>query len=85
LQGAIWDLGTRAQPFHPHLSAPQLIWHVSSSPLHFVSNLLILNHRKIIPFTANPLFFWQKHQTLNQRVQGSSPCAPTNYSMYING
>jgi hypothetical protein len=47
-------------------------------PLHLASNLLILNHRKIIPFTANPLFSRQKQQTLNQRVQGSSPCAPTS-------
>src|SRR6476620_2760680 len=52
-------------------------FHVSPSPLHLASNQLILNHHKIIPFTANPLLCRQKQETLNQRVQGSSPCAPT--------
>jgi hypothetical protein len=41
---------------------------------------LILNSRQIIPFTVNPLCSWQKQQPLNQRVQGSSPCAPTKLS-----
>ena len=54
-------------------------------PLHLASNLLILNHRKIIPFTANPLFSRQKQQTLNQRVQGSSPCAPTKQINCLRG
>jgi hypothetical protein len=46
-------------------------------PLHIVFNLLILNHHEIIPFTATPLFSRQKQQSLNQRVPGSSPGAPT--------
>jgi hypothetical protein len=46
-------------------------------PLHIASKLLILNRHEIIPFTASPLFSRRKQQSLNQRVQGSSPCAPT--------
>jgi hypothetical protein len=46
-------------------------------PLHFASNLLILNSRQINSFTANLLCPRQEQQSLNQRVQGSSPCAPT--------
>jgi hypothetical protein len=57
--------------------ASRAVSYVNSGPLHLASNLLILNHHKIIPFTANPLIYRQEQQSLNRRVQGSSPCAPT--------
>jgi hypothetical protein len=42
---------------------------------------LISNGHEITPFTANRLKTHRKHQSLNQRVVGSSPTAPTNISM----
>ena len=36
------------------------------------------NAEIFISFLANLLICGSKHVTLNQRVQGSSPCAPTN-------
>jgi hypothetical protein len=32
----------------------------------------------MLQFVIKPLTLQQKDVTLNQRVQGSSPCAPTN-------
>ena len=57
---------------------------VGSSPLHLASNLLILNHHKIISFTVNPLIYRREQQSLNQRVPGSSPGAPTNNIKHLN-
>jgi hypothetical protein len=44
----------------------------------FQSNSLMGNAAIFIFFPSNPLKCRIKHVTLNQRVQGSSPCAPTN-------
>src|SRR5208282_3352423 len=61
----------------PCVRPPVAFSRAASMPLHIASKLLILNRHEIIPFTASPLFSRQKQQSLNQRVQGSSPCAPT--------
>jgi hypothetical protein len=44
----------------------------------FRSNSLMSNAAIFISFPSNPLKCRIKHVTLNQRVQGSSPCAPTS-------
>jgi hypothetical protein len=38
---------------------------------------MIRNYREVTAFTAIPLNFHRELQSLNQRVQSSSPCAPT--------
>jgi hypothetical protein len=43
----------------------------------FRSNSLMGNAEIFIYFPPKPLKCYVKHVTLNQRVQGSSPCAPT--------
>jgi hypothetical protein len=47
----------------------------------FRSNALMSNAAIFIYFPPKPLKCYVKHVTLNQRVQGSSPCAPTTKSM----
>jgi hypothetical protein len=46
--------------------------------LHFTPNPLSLKPHQIPCFTFKTLIFLDKHGTLNQRVQGSNPCTPTN-------
>jgi hypothetical protein len=45
---------------------------------------LMGNAEIFISFLANLLICGSKHVTLNQRVQGSSPCAPTNKYKYLS-
>jgi hypothetical protein len=45
---------------------------------------LMGNAEIFISFLANLLISASKHVTLNQRVQGSSPCAPTNKHKYLS-
>jgi hypothetical protein len=47
------------------------------SNLHFACNQLILLGSNCFVFTANQLIYLPKNETLNQRVPGSSPGAPT--------
>jgi hypothetical protein len=54
--------------------------HRRSLPLHSGFNLLIWNYRQLAPFTAIELISRPEQKSLNQRVQGSSPCAPTKFS-----
>jgi hypothetical protein len=46
----------------------------------FRSNALMSNAAIFIYFPPKPLKCYVKHVTLNQRVQGSSPCAPTRFN-----
>jgi hypothetical protein len=64
-------------------------WHAWKGPpvllvpicgLHLDGNRLICNTRKCNQFASKPLIFQLSKLTLNQRVQGSSPCAPTKYA-----
>jgi hypothetical protein len=72
-------------PSVPCARRPVVFSRAASLPLHIASKLLILNRHEIIPFTASPLFSRQKQQSLNQRVQGSSPCArPPKYPIMLN-
>ena len=53
--------------------------------LHFIRNALISNGSKTCQFVDKMLRSKQKDVTLNQRVPGSSPGAPTNilYSLTL--
>ena len=68
-------------------SGLQVASHVSPSPLHLASNQLILNHHKIIPFTANPLLCGQKQETLisgsKVRVLVRPPIKPLKFQHEI--
>src|SRR6516225_3199933 len=57
--------------------------HHRSLPLHSGFDPLILNHRQLAPFTAIALISRPEQKSLNQRVQGSSPCAPTKLFLHI--
>jgi hypothetical protein len=70
-----------AQSGHPslHRTCPLLgVKRTSIGGLHFSRNSLFCNGTKMLQFVIKPLTLQQKDVTLNQRVQGSSPCAPTN-------
>jgi hypothetical protein len=75
----------------PHSSLPSLLpctttqnEQLSNRPekgrgvLHFAPNPLSLKPHQIPCFTLKCLNLLDKHGTLNQRVQGSNPCTPTN-------
>jgi hypothetical protein len=49
----------------------------ASAGLLIASNPLFCNSAKLHQFEVKPLRQMEKAETLNQRVQGSSPCAPT--------
>jgi hypothetical protein len=55
------------------------VWSAQRSKfgLHFTHNQLFYFGAKWIQFAAKLLISSQNDLTLNQRVQGSSPCAPT--------
>ena len=42
-----------------------------------LAKLLRINDTKVIQFEAKVLIVLREYETLNHRVQGSSPCAPT--------
>src|SRR5215208_7516296 len=46
--------------------------------LHSARKPLNRNGLKMLSFTSNALFSQGEKLTLNQRVQGSNPCTPTN-------
>jgi len=46
--------------------------------LHSARKPLNRNGPKMLSFTPNALFSQREKLTLNQRVQGSNPCTPTN-------
>jgi len=57
--------------------------HERNIGLNFFWEVLRINGSKIDWFDVKPLIIGPKHKPLNQRVQGSSPCAPTNDSKHL--
>ena len=51
--------------------------------LHFSRKQLTRNAPNLQSFTSKSLQKHDKDQTLNQRVQGSNPCTPTNQNRYL--
>jgi hypothetical protein len=58
----------------------RLAWAPPGSPgvLHSARKPLTWNGLNVLSFTANALISQWEKLTLNQRVQGSNPCTPTN-------
>ena len=51
--------------------------------LQYARNVLILLGRKTVVFTPKPMKSHRKHETLNHRVPGSSPGAPTKLFKHL--